>query len=352
VRSSTEVYLNTTMRAVVTGASGFVGSELVRQLRNADVDVVAIIGPPQNGLEIARIRELERKQIPIIRSDLRRENPLESIPNDWDTLFHLAAYVKTEENSPDVRINDIGTARLLKQLSVAGKRVIYTSTIAVADNAPGGLVKRDTVCTPRTEYGATKLAAESIIRGECQLKSGSATIVRLPTIYGAGYRIGGMFDVLPKQLLAKNPLARLAWPGRMALMAVEDCAQMLYRAATNDATVGRTFAASSGENPMTWEIAEAIAASIKSEFRLLNLPKLAISFGRSALGNGWQAAPVPYFLQVAAWRASLLLNGLYCDGDDLRALLGLRCQNWREGFAKMYAEYPRHIEETPVVQAH
>jgi nucleoside-diphosphate-sugar epimerase len=130
----------------------------------------------------------------------------------------------------------------------------------------------------------------------------------------------------------------------MALMAVEDCATMLYRAASNSKTFGRMFVASSNENPMTWEIAEAIAASTKVPFRAIGLPKPGIAIGRAVLGRWWQSAYVPHALQVAAWRANLLLDGLYCDGSEVIELLNLRCQNWREGFARMYQEYPRKID--------
>jgi UDP-glucose 4-epimerase len=330
------------MHALVTGASGFLGLALIRQLCDAGVGVVAAVGPAPSAAEARRIRELEQLPIRIVPCELRRERPFDRVPGEWDTLFHLAAYVETERDSDDVHINDAGTARLLSQLPLSAKRVLYTSTLAVADNAPTGRITPESVCRPRTAYGKTKLAAEAIVREKCAASSAVHTVIRMPTLYGAGYRTNGMFDVLPRQLAAKNPLARLAWPGRLALLAVEDAARLVFRAATAEGSRDRTFLASSNENPTTWEIAEAIAAATGIGYRVLALPGPATTMLRAVLGGWWQATVMPYPLQIAAWRAHLLIDGLYCDGSELAELLGLTFADWRAGFRRMYAEDPRH----------
>jgi nucleoside-diphosphate-sugar epimerase len=70
--------------------------------------------------------------------DLRRSPVLAGSLDDFDVLFHLAAYVRTEENSPDVSINDVGTERLLEELGprLTGKHVVYSGTIAAVDSFP------------------------------------------------------------------------------------------------------------------------------------------------------------------------------------------------------------------------
>jgi nucleoside-diphosphate-sugar epimerase len=330
------------MQALVTGASGFLGHALTRQLCEAGVAVVAAIRPNPTEAESRRVRDLEQRQIRIVPCELRRERPFDEAPTGWDTLFHLAAYVETERDSEDVHVNDAGTARLLEQLPLSGKRVMYTSTLAVADNAPTGRITPATVCRPRTAYGKTKLAAEAIVREKCAASGAPHTIIRMPTLYGAGYRTNGMFDVLPRRLAAKDPMARLAWPGRMALLAVEDAARVTFRAATVLATQDRTFLASSNENPTTWEIAEAIALATGTDYRVLRFPGPVATALRAMLGGWWQSSLVPYPLQIAAWRAHLLLNGLYCDGSELAGMLGVNFTDWRQGFRRMYAEDPRH----------
>lgn len=330
------------MRALVTGASGFLGSELTKLLHRNDVSVIACPGPRPSALETRRIEELQRLSIRLLPCDLRRERPFESVPEGWDTLFHLASYVRTEVASEDVRVNDEGTRRLLNQLSLSGKRVLFASTLAVADNAPRGEVTPDTRCAPRTAYGRTKLVAEEIVAQACQEQGGTWTIIRLPTLYGAGYRPGGLFDVLGRLLARQQPLARLDWPGRLALMAVEDAAELLRRSASSSETAGQRYLASSNENPAVWEIAQAIAEAKAVPYDPIRTPGLVKAMLGRLTGRPCQLPGLPHRLQVTAWRTQLLLNGLHCDGAPLARLLGMKFQDWRRGVARMFAEDPPH----------
>jgi nucleoside-diphosphate-sugar epimerase len=328
------------MKALITGAAGFLGHQLTMRLRERGFDVTAAIGPRQDERESRRLRELKQLEVPIISCDLRQEEPLAIVPAEWDVLFHLAAFVRTEEDNDDVRVNDEGTRRLLAQLPLRNKRVVFTSTLAVADNATGGEITPRTLCQPRTAYGRTKLAAEQILREACEAKGAEFTIIRMPTIYGRGYRPHGMFDVLAERLERDDPLARIMWPGRMALLSVQDAAELLCRVATVPETRGRVFLASSDENPTTWQIAEAIAAAKGIPYRPIGLPGPCAALLRATLGSWWQSPVLPHTVQINAWRARLLLNGLYCSGTELAQLVGLSFRDWREGFRQMYADTP------------
>jgi hypothetical protein len=72
-------------------------------------------------------------------------------------------------------------------------------------------------------------------------------------------------------------------------------------------------------------------------YQPLRLPRVIAALLQAGLGPWWQIRFVPYSLQISAWRALLLLNGLHCDGGELNQLLGLRFQDWPEGFRRMYA---------------
>jgi nucleoside-diphosphate-sugar epimerase len=203
---------------------------------------------------------------------------------DFDVIFHLAAYVRTENNSTDVRINDKGTERLLSELRprLEGKRFIYTSTIAAVDSPPaGGCITPQTPCRPRTDYGVTKLAAEQLLK-EAAAKGGfSYTILRLPTVYGPGYRPGGMFDVVAKSLPRNTLSTRILWPGKMAIIQVHDLARILLQASGHPEMRDRTF----------WFRAMKTQRWVKSPGRLPG--RLAFGIGRLYCRSGCCTAFVP-----------------------------------------------------------
>jgi nucleoside-diphosphate-sugar epimerase len=166
------------------------------------------------------------------------------------------------------------------------------------------------------------------------------TIVRFPTLYGPGFRPGGMCDTLALQLPKQRVAVRIAWPGRMALLDVRDAAKLLINTASHCDTPGRTYMLSSGENPTMAEITLRVAECIGVPFSPLRLPACAVKVLRVAIGARWQWEFLPHSVQIAAWRGSLLLNGLYCDGSELTRLLNYSYHDWKEGFARMYAEDP------------
>src|SRR5882762_4438217 len=247
------------MRAVVTGAAGFVGYALTELLVRewGPESVQAVVGPVQHDKERARLEQLRRLGTPLISFDLRQTPVFQTGLADFDVFFHLAAHVRTEDRSTDVRINDQGTARLLSELGprLKGKRFIYTSTIAAVDSPPGGGgITAQTPCHPRTEYGATKLAAEQLLKSAAAEGGFNYTILRLPTVYGPGYRPGGMFDVLAKSLPRNTLSTRVQWPGKIAIIQVQDLARILVQASTHPAMSDRTFLVSSDEDPTMGEI--------------------------------------------------------------------------------------------------
>jgi hypothetical protein len=65
-------------------------------------------------------------------------------------------------------------------------------------------------------------------------------------------------------------------------------------------------------------------------------PPLLFGLARAALGAHWMWDRLPYPLFIAAWRAELLLDGLFCDGSELTKLFAFRYRRWQDSFADLY----------------
>src|SRR5262245_26591072 len=120
--------------ALVTGASGFIGSHVVRILVDEGVKVRALV---QQGVPLANLDDLPVERVV---GDLLDGHSLERALEGCDTLFHLAAIFAYWLPDPSLmyRVNVEGTVRLLRAALAQGvKKVVHTSSIAAVGIAPG-----------------------------------------------------------------------------------------------------------------------------------------------------------------------------------------------------------------------
>jgi GDP-4-dehydro-6-deoxy-D-mannose reductase len=152
------------MRALVTGASGFVGRYLVEALRRDGIEVFACGGPHDAGEEYFRI-DLADQQSLAAALDAARPT----------VIFHLAAQAFVPESlaSPiaTYEINAIGTARLAQAVRAydsAPPRIVFASSAEVygVRDASDYPLHEDLDLRPANPYGASKAAAEAILLGE------------------------------------------------------------------------------------------------------------------------------------------------------------------------------------------
>ena len=120
---------------LVTGATGFVGSAVVRQLLGIGADVRVLARP---GNDRSNLKGLD---VDICEGDLLKPNSLLDAVNGCEGLFHVAADYRLWTRDPDsmFRANVDGTRAILRSACNAGvKRAIYTSSVAVLGIDPTG----------------------------------------------------------------------------------------------------------------------------------------------------------------------------------------------------------------------
>ncbi len=170
-------------QALVTGASGFIGSHLAQALRGAGWSVRCLIR------ETSSRERLPREGVELAIGDLADPDSLKQPLTGVKTVFHLAGRVRASSREEFFRANRGGTKNLLQAAREAGEveHFVYVSSLSAAGPSPDGhLLREDEEPRPVSFYGESKLAGE---RETLRCRDDFAvTILRPAAVYGPGDR--------------------------------------------------------------------------------------------------------------------------------------------------------------------
>jgi nucleoside-diphosphate-sugar epimerase len=185
------------MRALVTGAAGFVGSNLVERLAADGHEVVAIDGfTPYYDLEQKRSNWEALGGLGscrLIEADLATVDLLDLL-GDVDTVFHQAGQPGVRASWKEgfdsyLRQNVLVTQRLLEAASESNiARIVYASSSSVYGNAPAYPTSEDDLPRPQSPYGVTKLAAEHLCGVYARTRELPVVSLRYFTVFGPRQR--------------------------------------------------------------------------------------------------------------------------------------------------------------------
>ena len=168
---------------LITGINGFIGRRLGRCLASKhDVFGVTRSALPQTLSFITGVK--------LISADLSDPRFIDQLPSDIDCVIHLAQsqqYRNFPEGADDMRrINIDATCHLLDWArKTVVKQFIFSSTANVYGRSTAQLTESDATI-PESFYGATKLAAEHLVRQYQEFYQ--VDILRLFTVYGPGQK--------------------------------------------------------------------------------------------------------------------------------------------------------------------
>lgn len=260
------------MTVLVTGASGLVGSAVVRRLVElGGCDVVAVLHRRPANLPASAhvVRGMEM-----------------GVLTDWrpaltgvTAVVHCAARVHVlRDNVEDPlgafrAVNVEGTLRLARQAFEAGvRRFVFVSSIGVNGAATYDFAyTEDDLPMPHSAYAQSKFEAEQGLRRLAQETGLEVTIVRPPLVYGP--EASGNFGALVRAIARGLPLPLGAVTrNRRSFVAVDNLVDLILTCLNHCGAAQQVFLAGDGEDLSTAELVQRMAGAMGRSARLVDVP--------------------------------------------------------------------------------
>jgi NAD dependent epimerase/dehydratase len=177
------------IRALVTGADGFIGSHLIEMLVEKDYQVTAL-SQYNSFNNWGWLEDINCKdQVKVVTGDIRDPHYCKHITQDVDIIFHLAALIAIPYSyvAPDsyVDTNIKGTLNICQAAKENGNiRVIHTSTSEVYGTAQYVPIDEKHPLQPQSPYSATKIAADAMAMSFYNAFELPVTVARPFNTYG------------------------------------------------------------------------------------------------------------------------------------------------------------------------
>lgn len=272
------------MTTLVTGANGFVGQGLCREMLKRGLPVRGQIRQAATAVP----------DIPIIRLEgagLRSQEWLEAVQG-CQAVVHLAARAHMlKEASADPlaeyrRVNVDMTRACAEAAAQAGvKRFVHVSTIGVHGNATTSTAFRASdELAPHSPYAVSKQEAEAALFAIGKATGMEVAIVRPPLVYGP--HVPGNFRTMMRWVQRGVPLPLgLVTGNRRSLVALDNLVDLLIACTHHPAAANEVFLVSDGEDLSTASLLRRLGDAMGRPARLVPVPPALLHLGAGLLGK-------------------------------------------------------------------
>lgn len=323
------------MKVLLTGASGFIGSNVLDLLLARGIPTAVLLRQTSNPQFIqAHLSRVEARL-----GAVTEPASLPAAVCGVTHVIHCAGSTKAARAAEFHEVNCLGTRHLVDAINQAAgqvRRLVFISSLAAAGPAPASAPGReDTAPRPVSAYGRSKLAAEEAIRESCRAES---VILRPPGVYGPRDA-----EFLKLFKAVKAHLCPVFGGGRaFSLVFVRDLAEAVLACLSHPAAAGRTYNVAHPEPVTAASMAREIAAQMKTWTLSLPLPVQAlypVCLAQEALSRLTGRASVLSRHKYAELRAA----GWVCDPSRLLREVDFGCSTaLAAGVAETLAWYRDH----------
>jgi nucleoside-diphosphate-sugar epimerase len=274
------------VRALVTGATGFVGTELVRTLRSEGWWVRATSREEAHGPWDEHVQlDLEGvgRGHPAAGKDRVRpeeagqETELQEAVAGVDAVFHLAGRAHAidelgEDGAAYVSLNVGGTAALVEAAIAAGaSRFVFVSSVKATGRGEPGRAIDETVDSPAdTAYGRSKRAAEDFVLRRAAQTGVHACVLRPSLVYGPGVK-GNLATMLTAVERGRfPPLPDIG--NRRSMVDVRDLAAAIVLVAQHPSAQGKTYVVTDGHSYSSRDLHLAMARALGRQLPRWTVP--------------------------------------------------------------------------------
>jgi nucleoside-diphosphate-sugar epimerase len=255
-------------RVLVTGATGFVGSELCATLAGLGLEVRAMT---------RRSVAAPGDRITVVTAALDDDAGVRAALEGVDAVIHLAARVHVlgdrvaDPASAYHQVNVEGTRFLAERAADAGVRsFVLASTVKVMGESSPIRWTEAMPAAPADPYAESKLRAEAVVREIAKDRGLHAPVLRLPLVYGPGVK-GNMLRLLA-QVDRGLPLPLGAVRNQRSLLYLGNLCAAIPLVLPPSAGTDRVFFLSDGRDLSTPELVRLIAAGLGKPVALIPIP--------------------------------------------------------------------------------
>lgn len=295
------------MRALITGATGFVGRSLCESLLLHDIELRGTVWTAESPTNL--LAGVKATPIESIGPDTDWSEALHGI----ETVIHLAARVHVmDEICGDPltayrQVNVAGTENLARQAAAQGvKRLIFLSSVKVHGEETEIPYTEQLHPAPQDPYGVSKLEAENILRKISAETGLEVVIIRPPLIYGPGVKAN--FLNLLKIVDMGLPLPLASITNARSLLYLGNLIDAIILCIDHPQAAGQVFLVNDGEDVSTSELIRRVATALDRRAWLLPFPPSLMRLAGKLTGK--------------SMAVDRLLGSLVIDGGKIRRELG------------------------------
>ena len=259
-------------KTLVTGANGFIGSALIKELVKRGLSVRGV--SRNNTFSLRESSKIDYVQINDINENTDWSIALSGITN----IIHCAGisdqskWKGKNQLSKYRTINVEGTKRLVEEaIKFNIKKIIFLSTVKVhGETTNKEIFFYDSDISPSCEYSKSKFEAEQEIKKLSIGTNLDFVIVRSPVVYGPGTK--GNFLKLMRLIMTGIPIPLDNINNKRSLIGINNLIDFLILCNTTKSASGKTFLVSDNNDLSTTQIIKKIRESMKKKSFLFYLP--------------------------------------------------------------------------------